>query len=57
MGADERAIPILEPKILHSLNMTHSNESIVLLCGKADEIYDSRSGAHGHHGGQGWPLW
>ena len=34
-----------------------SNESIVLLCGKAEEIYDSRSGAHGHHGGQGWPLW
>ena len=39
MGADERAIPILEPKILHSLNMTHSNESIVLLCGKAEEIF------------------
>ena len=57
MGADERAIPILEPKILHSLNMTRSNESIVLLCVKAEEIYDSRPGAHGHHGGQGWPLW
>ena len=31
--------------------------SIVLLCGKAEEIYDCRSGAHGYHGGQGWPLW
>ena len=34
-----------------------SNESIVLLCGKAEEMYDSRPGAHGHHGSQGWPLW
>ena len=64
----QRMLNALQPGTVVPIHRhPRSNESIVLLCGKAEEIfydgegrelaYDSRRGTHGHHGGQGWPLW